>query len=96
MDLHMCCVFKYGHQREIETSIYQQINGSNIGPKLLGHLMEGRGGRVIGFAVKWVPGARAAGPGDLEGCKKTLGRLHGLGIKHGDINKHNFPCTGWA
>ncbi|KAH6665059.1 hypothetical protein EV126DRAFT_464649 [Verticillium dahliae] len=35
-------------------------------------------------------GARVAGPGDIESCKKTLARLHQLGIKSGDVNKHNF------
>jgi len=75
---------------EIETTAYQQINGSGIGPKFLGHLSEGKDGRVVGFVVEWMQGARAAGPGDMKGCEKTLGRLHGLGIKLGDINKHNF------
>jgi predicted Ser/Thr protein kinase len=75
---------------EVETTVYQRINGGGIGPKFLGHLAEGRGGRVIGLVVECVRGARAAGPGDLEGCRKALGRLHALGIKHGDINKHNF------
>lgn len=75
---------------EIETTAYQQINGSGIGPKFLGHLTEGKDGRVVGFVVEWLQDARAAGPGDMEGCKKALGRLHRLGIKLGDINKHNF------
>lgn len=35
-------------------------------------------------------GARAAGPGDLDSCKKALGRLHELGIKLGDVDKHNL------
>lgn len=26
----------------------------------------------------------------MDGCKKALGRLHELGIKLVDINKHNF------
>jgi predicted Ser/Thr protein kinase len=69
---------------------YQRLKDSGIGPKFLGHLTEGRDGRVVGFAVEWVQGARAAGPGDMEGCKKALERLHELGIKSGDINKHNF------
>ncbi|WYZ41167.1 hypothetical protein EsH8_V_000062 [Colletotrichum jinshuiense] len=75
---------------QIETAAYQWISGSGIGPKFLGHLTEGKDGRVVGFVAEWVEGARAAGPGDIEGCKKALGRLHGLGIKLGDINKHNF------
>ena len=26
----------------------------------------------------------------MGSCRKALERLHDLGIKHGDINKHNF------
>ncbi|KAG7135408.1 hypothetical protein HYQ46_008930 [Verticillium longisporum] len=75
---------------EVETTAYQWINDSRIGPKFFGHLTEAKDGRVIGFAVEWLQGARAAGPGDIESCKKTLARLHQLGIKSGDVNKHNF------
>ncbi|KAM0272621.1 hypothetical protein ACHAQH_008591 [Verticillium albo-atrum] len=79
---------------EIETTAYQRINESGVSPKFLCHLTEGKDGRVVGFATEWVQGARAAGPRDIEGCKKTLGRLHELGIKSGDINKHNFLVRG--
>ncbi|CZT52445.1 uncharacterized protein RSE6_13781 [Rhynchosporium secalis] len=75
---------------EIETAAYQRINDGGVGPKFLGHLTEGKDGRVVGFVVEYVRGARAAGSGDLDSCKKALGRLHKLGIKFGDINKHNF------
>jgi hypothetical protein len=75
---------------EVETTAYQWINDTGIGPKFFGHLTEGKDGRVVGFVAEWVQGARAAGPGDIESCKKALGRLHELGIKSGDINKHNF------
>lgn len=37
-----------------------------------------------------VKDARHAGPQDLELCQTVLSELHGLGIKHGDVNKHNF------
>jgi len=70
--------------------LYQWINDRGIGPKSFGHLTEGKDGRVVSIVVEWVQGARAAGPGDIEGCKKVLGRLHELGIKSADINKHNF------
>ena len=73
-----------------ETTAYEWIRDSDIGPKFLGHITEGEGGRVVGFVAEWVQDARAAGPGDLENCRKALGRLHALGIKLGDINKHNF------
>jgi hypothetical protein len=75
---------------EVETAAYQWISDSGVGPKFLGHLTEGGDGRVVGFVAEWVEGARAAEPGDMDGCKKALSRLHKLGIKHGDINKHNF------
>ncbi|KAK4039323.1 hypothetical protein C8A01DRAFT_16670, partial [Parachaetomium inaequale] len=75
---------------EAETAAYEWIRGSGVGPAFLGHLTEGQDGRVVGFVAEWVEGARAAGPGDLDGCKKALGALHALGIKLGDINKHNF------
>jgi hypothetical protein len=75
---------------EVETAAYQWISDRGIGPKFLGHLTEGKDGRVVGFVAEWVEGARAAGPGDFDGCKKALGQLHELRIKLGDINKHNF------
>ncbi|KAJ6443689.1 3-ketosteroid-delta-1-dehydrogenase [Purpureocillium lavendulum] len=79
---------------EVETAAYQWIGNSGIGPKFLGHLTEGKDGRVVGFVAEWVAGARAAGPEDIDGCKQALGRLHGLGIKLGDINKYNFLVRG--
>ncbi|KAL2753123.1 hypothetical protein ACRALDRAFT_2112990 [Sodiomyces alcalophilus JCM 7366] len=75
---------------EAETAAYQWISGTGVGPEFLGHLTEGKDGRVVGFVAEWVESARAAGPGDFDGCKEALGRLHELGIKLGDINKHNF------
>lgn len=75
---------------ETETTVYECIRDRGIGPRFLGHLTEGKDGRVVGFVAEWVQGARAAGPGDLEGCRKALGRLHELGIKLGDTNKYNF------
>ncbi|KAG6818600.1 hypothetical protein H0H93_003603 [Arthromyces matolae] len=73
-----------------ETAIYERISDKGIGPKFLGHITEGSEGRVVGFIVECVQDARIAEPGDLESCRKALGRLHEVGIKHGDINKHNF------
>ena len=75
---------------EAETTAYGSICGRGIGPKFLGHVTEGKDGRVIGFVAEWVQDARIAGPGDFEGCRKALRQLHELGIKLGDINKHNF------
>lgn len=33
---------------------------------------------------------RCIGPEDLSKCREALSRLHQLGIRHGDVNKHNF------
>lgn len=73
---------------EGETCAYQLIEGSGIGPRFLGHLTED--GRVIGFLIERIANARHAGPGELEICRRTLGRLHALGLKHGDVNRFNF------
>ncbi|KAJ5971812.1 uncharacterized protein N7479_001730 [Penicillium vulpinum] len=73
---------------ESETTAYQWIEGNDIGPRFLGHLTED--GRVIGFLMERIKNARHAGPQDLEPCRKTLSRLHHLGIQHGDTNRFNF------
>lgn len=75
-------------QIDAETSAYQWIENHQIGPKFLGHLSEE--GRVIGFIVERIMDCRHATPEDLSLCQLTLSKLHKLGIKHGDINKHNF------
>lgn len=75
-----------------ECAAYQWIQDQDIGPKFLGNILEED--RVIGFLIEFSPNARHAGPGDLEACKDVLGRLHGLGIVHGDINRHNFLIKG--
>ncbi|KAI0401774.1 hypothetical protein F4802DRAFT_609200 [Xylaria palmicola] len=64
------------------------IEGKGIGTKFLGHLTEA--GRVFGFVMENLDGARTAEPQDLTACQRILAKLHALGIKHGDINKHNF------
>ncbi|KAG6080936.1 hypothetical protein E4U33_007164 [Claviceps sp. LM78 group G4] len=64
---------------ETETAVYQWICDKG-----------GPNGRIIGFITEWLGGTRPAEPRDLDGCKKTLARLHQLGIKHGDINRRNF------
>lgn len=81
---------------EAETAAYFSIEGDSIGPDFQGHLLEGD--RVIGFVLEDV-GGRTAGPGDLQACRAALGRLHAVGMTHGDINRHNFlvkPCGGVA
>lgn len=74
---------------EAETAAYRWLEGSGVAaPRFLGHLVEE--GRVIGFVLEYIGNARAAGPGDLAACQGVLKKLHALGVKHGDINKHNF------
>lgn len=74
---------------EAETRAYEWLqHEEGIGPRFLGHLSEE--GRVIGFLIEFIPGCRHADVEDLALCQAALSRLHRLGIKHGDINKHNF------
>ena len=75
-------------QIELETTAYERINGSGIGPNFLGHVTEA--GRTIGFLMDLVEGVRTAGQEDLAVCQGILSKLRRLGLRHGDINKHNF------
>ncbi len=73
---------------EAETRAYQWIEGSNIGPQFLDHITEGE--RTVGFLLEEVSGARHAAPADLVLCQEAVARLHSLGIRHGDLNRHNI------
>ncbi|PYH74393.1 alpha-galactosidase A precursor [Aspergillus vadensis CBS 113365] len=75
-----------------ETTAYQWISGHGIGPGFLGHVTES--GRVIGFLIEYIGGARHAGIRDVESCREVLGRLHDLGVCHGDTNAFNFLICG--
>lgn len=75
-------------QLEAETTAYHWIEGQRIGPKFLGHLTEE--GRVIGIVMERIADCRHATSDDLALCRQALSKLHDLGIKHGDVNKHNF------
>ncbi|KAK2739461.1 hypothetical protein FQN57_006590 [Myotisia sp. PD_48] len=77
---------------ENETTAYQCIDGKGFAPRFLGHLTEG--GRVIGFLIEYITGARHAGPQDLPSCRQSLSELHRLGIRHGDTNRFNFLVCG--
>ena len=70
-----------------ETQPYSWIEGHNIGPEFLGYLAEE--GRVMGFLIEHVEGHHAT-ISDLPACEAIVRRLHGLGVLHGDLNKHNF------
>lgn len=71
-----------------ETTSYEWIHNHGVGPRFLGHIHEE--GRIIGFLLEEIPNARTAEVEDLVTCQRSLAKLHALGIKHGDINKHNF------
>ncbi|KAK4108842.1 hypothetical protein N656DRAFT_839548 [Canariomyces notabilis] len=45
---------------------------------------------IEGCDIEYIDKARAVGPADLVACQEVLKRLHALGVKHGDINKHIF------
>ncbi|KJR86892.1 uncharacterized protein SPSK_01918 [Sporothrix schenckii 1099-18] len=75
-------------QLEAETEAYEWIEGHQVGPRFLGHLTEEGG--VIGFIMARVPDCLHATVDDFRLCSLALSKLHELGIKHGDINKHNF------
>lgn len=75
-------------QLDYETQAYQWIQGHGTAPAFLAHLTEV--GRIIGFVMEHIANARHAEPEDLPLCQETLRRLHRLGIKHGDVNKHNI------
>ena len=73
---------------EIETIVYEWIDGHGIGPRFLAHLTED--GRVIRFLIERITGARHVNLDDLAVCQETLRELHGLKIRHGDADRFNF------
>ncbi|KAH7309028.1 alpha-galactosidase A precursor [Stachybotrys elegans] len=75
-------------QLEVETTAYSWIEGHQIGPEFLGHLVEE--GRVIGFLIARITNFHHATIEDFPLCQSALSRLHHVGIKHGDVNKHNL------
>jgi len=59
----------------VKTAAYQWISDSGLGPKFLGHVTKGKGGRVVGFVTALVEGTRAAGPGarrPWDGCMGSV------------------------
>lgn len=49
---------------------------------------------MIGSLMEDFPDSRHAGPEDLGVCQEVVGWLHGLGIRHGDLNRFNFLIIG--
>lgn len=78
---------------ENETYVYQILqeqktqDESPIAPEFLAHLTENA--RVMGFLMEKVQGDFVS-INDLLPCERILGRFHGLGMLHGDVNRYNF------
>ena len=75
---------------EQETRAYQLLEGSGLAPRFLGHVHEN--GRIMGFLVEKLEG-RSPSLQDLSICETALGKLHDLGLLHGDVNRYNFLVT---
>lgn len=75
-----------------ECAAYKLLQGTSIGPKFLGNITED--GRVVGFVLEHIKGARHAGPDDHAACEEALSKMHHVGLLHGDINRHNFLMVG--
>ncbi|KAF4961711.1 hypothetical protein FGADI_74 [Fusarium gaditjirri] len=72
------------------TAAYKWLQNIEVVPSFLGHVTEGKDGRVIGFVSEFMESTGPAELKDIAGCEKALKKLHELGIKMGDINKFNF------
>lgn len=80
--------FEYELPRiERETRAYQLLEDSGVAPRFLAHVHEN--GRIMGFLLEKIEG-RPASIQDLSACEAALGRLHKLGLVHGDVNRYNF------
>lgn len=69
-----------------------QARDPELVPRLVAHVTENYG-RVVGFLLERVPGAREAGAADLDACRAVLERLHALGIAKsakGQLSRHSF------
>ncbi|KAK4140943.1 alpha-galactosidase a, partial [Dichotomopilus funicola] len=75
---------------EQETRAYQMLEGTGLAPRFLGHIHEN--GRIMGFLLEKAEGRPASFP-DLSACETALGKLHELGLVHGDMNRYNFLVT---
>ncbi|KAI0799442.1 alpha-galactosidase A [Xylaria sp. FL0064] len=69
---------------------YQLLEGYGLAPRFLAHVHEN--GRIMGFLLEKIEG-RSASFQDLSVCETALGKLHELGLVHGDVNRYNFLVT---
>jgi hypothetical protein len=78
---------------EQEGHVYRPLQDTDIGPQFLGHVVEQ--GRVIGFVLENLHG-KSASIEHRGRCTDVRGRLHRLGLLHGDVNRYNFMVgDGW-
>ncbi|WEW61601.1 hypothetical protein PRK78_007092 [Emydomyces testavorans] len=76
-----------------EVSIYSLLASYHFpfAPKFIGFAYEEEArDRTVGFLMEDLSGGRTPDIKDLDACRKTVHTLHGLGIVHGDLNRHNF------
>jgi RIO-like serine/threonine protein kinase len=66
------------------------LEGSGLVPRFLAHVHEN--GRIVGFLLEKIE-RRSASLQDLSVCEAALGKLHELGLVHGDVNRYNFLVT---
>ncbi|KEQ65928.1 uncharacterized protein M437DRAFT_41350, partial [Aureobasidium melanogenum CBS 110374] len=75
-------------QLDQEMQAYEWLKNTNIGPIFLAHVTEE--GRTIRFVMEYIAYTHHAAPEEILFCQEVLGRLHKLGIQHGDVNKYNI------
>ncbi|RYP45283.1 hypothetical protein DL768_008359 [Monosporascus sp. mg162] len=73
---------------EKEARAYQVLDGKGIAPRFLRHVTEA--GRVVGFLLEWIEGARPTDVSDLGACIGALQRLHEQGLAHGTPHLDNL------
>ena len=75
---------------EQEPRVYQLLESCGLIPRFLAHVHEN--GRIMGFLLEKIEGRSASFQG-LSVCETALGKLHELGLVHGDVNRYNFLVT---
>lgn len=75
---------------EQETRAYQLLEGYGLAPRFIAHVHEN--GRVAGFLLEKIEG-RSASFQDLSLCETALGKIHKLGLRHGDVYRYKFLVT---
>ncbi|KFY07755.1 hypothetical protein V492_06855 [Pseudogymnoascus sp. VKM F-4246] len=78
-----------------EMRAYEMLweKGCELVPGVGAYVSERSEEQVIGFLCEEIEG-RFAGWGDYEKCREALGKLHGYGVVHGDLNRYNIIMAG--